>query len=118
MKFDNHKAIFLQIVDLVTSKIANNDWLPDEKIPSVRDLGAELEVNPNTVMRAYELLQQKDIIYNKRGLGFFVKPMAAENIVKSKKKQFLEVDLPVFFKTMKVLNISIDEIIDQYHKIK
>lgn len=52
-------------------KILLEEWLPDTKLPSVRDFGAEIEVNPNTVMRAYDILQQDQIIYNRRGVGFF-----------------------------------------------
>ena len=72
MDFNKGKTIFLQIADLIMARILKKVWLADDKIPSVRDLAVELQVNPNTVMRTYSHLEEKGIIYNKRGLGFFI----------------------------------------------
>lgn len=110
MQFKNEKAIYLQITDFVMEKILRGEWLADQKILSVRDLGGELEVNPNTVMRAYDILQQQDILYNKRGLGFFVSPDAKTTIMQIRKKQFIDIELPAFFETIALLGISMDDI--------
>lgn len=116
MQFRNEKAIYIQITEFVMEKILKGAWYADQKIPSVRDLGGELEVNPNTVMRAYEILQQQGIIYNKRGLGFFVAEGAKTSITDLKKKQFMDIDLPQFFNTINLLGISMDEINLYYQK--
>ncbi|MBD1434130.1 GntR family transcriptional regulator [Sphingobacterium sp. DN00404] len=116
MHFNSEKAIYLQITEFVMEKILKKEWLADQKIPSVRDLGGELEVNPNTVMRAYDILQQQEIIYNKRGLGFFVATDAKPSIVALRKKQFIEVELPHFFNTIDLLGISLEEINFYYQK--
>jgi len=118
MQFKSEKAIYIQITEFVMEKILKAAWSADQKIPSVRDLGGELEVNPNTVMRAYDMLQQQDIIYNKRGLGFFVSEDAKKYITSLKKKQFIEIDLPQFFKTIELLDISMEEINSYYQKQK
>lgn len=110
MQFKNEKPIYLQITDFVMEKILRSEWLADQKIPSVRDFGGELEVNPNTVMRAYDILQQQDILYNKRGLGFFVSPEAKSSIMHIRKKQFINIELPKFFDTITLLGISMDDI--------
>ncbi|RYZ31723.1 MAG: GntR family transcriptional regulator, partial [Sphingobacteriales bacterium] len=89
-------------------------WPPGDRIPSVRDLGVELEVNPNTVMRTYDFLQQKDIIYNKRGIGFFAADEALERIKSYRKEQFLETELPLVFRNVYLLNISLEEIEQRY----
>ncbi|MGM9508141.1 GntR family transcriptional regulator [Larkinella sp. GY13] len=114
MDFLDKKAIYLQIVDYVCEKILLGQWPPGDRIPSVRDLGVELEVNPNTVMRTYDFLQQKDIIYNKRGIGFFAADEAAERIKSYRKEQFLETELPYFFRNVYLLNISLEEIEERY----
>lgn len=88
MRFDTEKAIYLQIADHVMEKILKKEWLAEQKILSVRDLGGELEVNPNTVMRAYDLLQQQEIIYNKRGLGFFIAKDAKKKSGQNEKEAF------------------------------
>ncbi len=116
MQFTDHKAIYLQIIDLVMEKILSKEWAIGEKIPSVRDLGASIEVNPNTVMRAYDKLQKDELIFNKRGLGFYVSENAAEKIQHLLKKNFLENEAPKFFQNAKLLNISLNEIMDLYNK--
>jgi DNA-binding transcriptional regulator YhcF (GntR family) len=110
MEFKEPQAIYLQIAEYVCEKILLEKWNTDEKIPSVRELAVELEVNPNTAMRSYEFLQNKEIIYNKRGIGFFVSANAKEKVSVFRKQQFLETELPVFLKNMNILNISIQEI--------
>lgn len=118
MQFKDAKAIYIQIADFVMEKILKDEWQADQKIPSVRDLGGELEVNPNTAMRAYDILQQQEIIYNKRGLGFFVSTDAKKTIISLKKAQFIHVDLPQFFNSIHLLGISIEEINSYYKKQK
>jgi DNA-binding transcriptional regulator YhcF (GntR family) len=114
MEFKEPQAIYLQIAEFVCEKILLENWKTDEKIPSVRELAVELEVNPNTAMRAYEFLQNREIIYNKRGIGFFVSQDAKGKVSVFRKQQFLESELPVFLKNMSILNISIQEIETYY----
>lgn len=114
MEFKEPQAIYLQIAEYVCEKILLEKWNADEKIPSVRELAVELEVNPNTAMRSYEFLQNKEIIYNKRGIGFFVSIDAKEKVSIFRKQQFIEIELPVFLKNMNILNISIQEIEKYY----
>ena len=65
-------------------------------------------------MRAYEELVANNIIYNKRGVGYFVAEDAVETVRREQKKQFMEKDLPAVFRTMKLLNISVEEIESLY----
>jgi DNA-binding transcriptional regulator YhcF (GntR family) len=89
-------------------------WNEDERIPSVRELAVNIEVNPNTVMRTYTHLQDMNIIFNKRGIGFFVQQNAAEKIKSIKKEEFLNKELPELFKTVELLNLDFDEIARRY----
>jgi DNA-binding transcriptional regulator YhcF (GntR family) len=88
-----------------------SEWREEEKILSVRDLGAELAVNPNTVMRSYEKLQQDEIIYNKRGIGFFVVPDAISKIKSLRKTAFMANELQQTLYTAKLLGITEQEVI-------
>jgi DNA-binding transcriptional regulator YhcF (GntR family) len=110
MEFRDNKAIYLQIADYVCEHILLKKWNVDQKVPSVREMAVELEVNPNTVMRTYELLQSKNIINNKRGIGFFVADDALSNVKAYRKMQFMEDELPVVFRNMYLLNIGFDEL--------
>jgi len=76
----------------------------------VRDLAAELQVNPNTVMRAYDFLQQQGIIYNRRGIGNHVSSDAGEKILAARKEKFLQSDLTVVFRNMLLLEIGFNEL--------
>ena len=114
MEFREKQAIYLQIADFICDNILAKKYLPEDKILSVRELAIKLEVNPNTVMRTYEYLQQQNIIYNKRGIGFFVAPDADDIIIQFRKKQFFETQLPDFFKTIQLLKIDINEIVEHY----
>jgi len=111
MDFKEIQPIYMQIADWACEQILLNKWKADERAPSVRDLGALLEVNPNTVVRAYDFLQSKEILVNKRGIGSFIAADAADKIREFRKERFFEEELPVVFKTMKLLCIDIEEIV-------
>ncbi|MBR2202105.1 MAG: GntR family transcriptional regulator, partial [Bacteroidales bacterium] len=67
MDFKESKPIYMQIVDRICGEILTGVYKAEERIPSVREYAANLEVNANTVVRSYDFLQNKDIIFNKRG---------------------------------------------------
>ena len=114
MDFNDNQAIYLQIADYISEQILLEKWSAEERIPSVRDLAALMEVNPNTVMRAYDFLQQKSIIYNKRGIGYFADQQADDRIRTYRKERFLESEIPDFFRTLYLLDISMEEIQVRY----
>jgi DNA-binding transcriptional regulator YhcF (GntR family) len=115
MEFTNHKAIYLQIADYICEKALVNEWKAGERIPSVRELGVSLEVNPNTAMRSYEYLESSGVIYNKRGIGFFLSDDALEKARVLQKEQFMSDNLPALFKNIYLLQISFDELKKQYN---
>ncbi|MFC0514924.1 GntR family transcriptional regulator [Mucilaginibacter angelicae] len=114
MEFKDNEAIYLQIAAFVCDQILMGKWPADQKIPSVRDMAVELEVNPNTVMRSYEFLQGLEIVYNKRGLGLFVAADGFAKVKAYRKENFVRQNLPELFKNMYLLDISITEISEQY----
>jgi len=114
MEFNDKQAIYLQIVEYIYDRILTNEWQEEERIPSVRDLAVELQVNPNTVMRAYELLQSMEIIVNKRGIGNFLSINAKSVIISNRRNHFIENELPVIFRNMNLLGVSIKDLSDYY----
>lgn len=110
MYFRDKQAIYLQIAEYVSEQVLLGRWGAGDKIPSVRELAAELEVNPNTVMRTYEFLNQQGVIANKRGIGYFPADDATDKIRGFRREQFLQNDLPQFFKNLTLLNIDLREI--------
>ncbi len=118
MKFKDDKAIYLQIADYFYENILKKKINPGDRIPSVRDLAVQTEVNPNTVMRTYQYLQDNNIIYNKRGIGYFISDKAYKITNKMKKEEFIKNTLPEFFKTLMMLDISLPEIEDLFINYK
>lgn len=110
MEFKKNQTIYMQIADFICENIILDKWKEGEKISSVREFAAQVEVNPNTVMRTYSHLQEEGIIYNKRGIGFFVHDGASQKIKAMQKQEFINEVLPDIFRKMKLLNIDIKEI--------
>lgn len=115
MEFRDNKAIYLQIAEYVCEHILLEKWKTDEKVPSVREMAVELEVNPNTVMRTYELLQSKNIINNKRGIGFFVTQEAIANVKNYRRSEFMDNELPSVFRNIYLLNVGFNELENRYN---
>ena len=118
MEFRDKQAIYMQIADYFGDHILREQWTDDEKVPSVRQLAIELEVNPNTVMRTYTHLQETGVIYNKRGIGYFVSPNAKTILVNMMKKQFIEVELPEFYRKMQLIGLTIKDLEEMFKKME
>ncbi len=118
MNFKEKEAIYLQIADRMSEHIMLGKWKPDEKIPSVREMAGELQVNPNTVMRTYEHLQNQEIIFNKRGMGHYVAVDAIKKIKSIRKERFLQQELPDFFRSLYLLDISFEEMQKRYDEYR
>jgi len=118
MEFKETQAIYLQIGDYVCEQILLERWKEGDRILSVRELGVALEVNPNTVIRTYDFLQNREIIFNKRGVGYFVSDDACRKILQYRKKQFLEQDLPPVFKNMTLLGMTFNELENEFFTYK
>ena len=114
MEFKDNPAIYIQIAEYVCEQILLKKWKLGDKIISIRELAVQIEVNPNTVQRAYDLLQQQNIITNKRGIGYFTEDDAMERILDFRKEQFIENELPVFMRNIFLLKMDFKEIKEMY----
>lgn len=110
MEFRKQKPIYLQIADRLMEQILQGEPAEDDRMPSVRDVAVNMGVNPNTVMRTFEQLQSEEIIYNRRGVGYFVSPDAKKRILAEQRRQFLEEELPLIRQKMQMLGITFEEV--------
>ena len=115
--FSNEKPIFQQMADRLCDEILVQTYQDDERIPSVREYAVMLEVNTNTAVKAYEQLSRENIIYNKRGLGYYVTPGAREQILKQRRKAFLEQQLPELFRQMNLLGLGIEDVVGTWQHL-
>ena len=110
MEFKSHKPIFLQIAEHICDEILGGRYPEGERLPSVREYAADVEVNVNTVVRSYDWLSQKEIIFNRRGMGYFVGEGAAEHIRQSLRETFFKETLQELLRQMEKLGITVEEV--------
>ena len=115
MTFNNDKAIYIQMADRLCDDILAGTYSDDDRVPSVREYAVSLEVNTNTAVKAYDQLARDGIIYNRRGLGYFVTPGARDSIMQARRKAFLYTTLPSLFRDMRLLGIGIDDIVKEWN---
>ena len=108
--FRQDKAIYRQMSDRLCDDILSGRYSAGDRIPSVRELSEMLEVNTNTVVRAYDQLTRQGIVFTRRGMGYFVSENARDIIMENKRKEFMEEKLPDLFRQMKLLGIPIETV--------
>jgi len=116
MNYSDNRPIYKQITDYFCNQILQEKWLPEDRIPSVRDIAVKMEVNPNTAIRAFHDLQEEEILYNQRGVGYFVANNAFKKVKEMKREEFITEKLPGFFRDMKQLGFSCEELEELYEK--
>ena len=113
---NDNKPLFLQIKAWIEDHILRDEWQSGSQLPSVRELSAEFGVNPNTIARTYERLTLDGTVRSARGVGFFVAEEAKSAIIKQRKEEFYNEQMPAFIQQMQLLGITPNEIQEQYNK--
>jgi DNA-binding transcriptional regulator YhcF (GntR family) len=116
MDYSENRPIYMQIVDHFCDQILRKKWTAGDRIPSVREIAVKMEVNPNTAIRAFHYLQDEDVLYNERGVGYFVSESAYEQVVALKREEFIRDKLPHFYRDMKILGFSCSDLEELYKK--
>ncbi|HHY72103.1 MAG TPA: GntR family transcriptional regulator [Bacillus bacterium] len=108
MEFSNNLPIYVQIMNLIKTKIVSGEMNGGDKLPSVREFSKEVKVNPNTIQRAYQELEREEFVFTQRGMGTFV----TENIdmIKNLKKSMATELMDQFLKEMEKLGFTSNEI--------
>ena len=106
---ESNNGIYHQIAEYGMEQVLAGEWSNGDRIPSVRQLAAEIGVNPNTVMSAYEQLKEHDIIHTLRGRGFYVTDEGRERAVALRRAAFVREEIPTIRRNLSLLNISIEE---------
>lgn len=113
MEFGQNKPIYLQIAETFYEKVLCGSLADGERVPSVRETAANLGVNPNTVMRSYEIMTDEGIIFNKRGIGYFICEGARDKVLGAQRRSFLEEEWPEISRKLNLLGINIAELTQQ-----
>lgn len=110
LKFDDKVPIYIQVMNLIKLDIVTKKLLGGDKLPSVRELSANLKVNPNTIQRTYQELEREGITYTQRGMGTFVSE--DEEMIIKLKKEMAEETISSFLEGMKNLGFTAKEILE------
>ncbi len=110
MQFKSTTTIYEQIAGMLEDNILSGELPEGERLPSVRALAAQVQVNPNTVQRTFQTLQDGDVIVNQRGIGYFVAEGAQHKILKQRRKLFENEVLPEQFRQLALLGFTPEEI--------
>jgi DNA-binding transcriptional regulator YhcF (GntR family) len=114
MEFSQPKGIYQQIADRIRDRILDGEWSNGDRIPSIREFAVSVGVNPNTVTKSYQALTERRIIENQRGVGYFVVADAKQKILDELRTEFMRDELPRVVRTMRLLNIGIDELAEHF----
>lgn len=115
--FNSDRAIFLQMADRLCDEILIGTYAEGDRIPSVRDYAVSLEVNTNTAVKTYEYLSREGVIFNKRGIGYFVAEGAKEKIMVERRLDFFNRTLPEIFRQMTLLGLQVNEVHDHLNDL-
>lgn len=110
MEFHAEKPIYRQITDYVCARVIDGEWPDGSRLPSLRDLAAQMSVNTHTVLRAYETLQDEGIAEVRRGMGYFLSADARNRVLCRQRLEFIRVKAPAFFDEMTRLGLTLADL--------
>lgn len=114
----SHVPFYRQIIDLTLSAISAGTLLPGEKLPTIRDMAVKLELNPNTIAKAYSQLQLLGVLDTQQGSGVFVSAHPSASVSEEDKQRVLEALCNDFVSRAQLLNIHVDELVEFLQKIR
>ena len=110
----DNRPIYIRLADQICDRILLDEYRKLERIPSVREYAVTQQVNPATAARAFEILERQGVIFNKRGLGFFVAESAPDIIRKIRLETLLGEESELFFSRLAVLEVSPEQLKGMY----
>ncbi|MBN4080836.1 GntR family transcriptional regulator [Caldithrix abyssi] len=106
LDFNNQKPIYLQIADMIREAIVCGNIKEGDAIPSVRQMAVTYSINPQTILKATQILIHEDILEKRRGQGMFVLNGAVKSLKKSETKSFTQNEIPSFIQRAKLLGFT------------
>ena len=110
INYRDGRPIYEQVVDEIEHMVVHGVLEPDSQLPSVRQMAAELSINPNTIQRAYSELESRGVIYSVKGKGNFVSPNAAA--LRERRLRDLQVQITELVRTARELGVSDAQIME------
>lgn len=114
-KLNSDRPIYAQIIEELQLRIVSGEYRPGQRIPSVRELAAQAEVNPNTMQKALSEMEQKGLLYSQRTSGRFV--TEDQNMIEKIKKNLAKEKIIAFVENMRQLGFSNEDILVQVQNV-
>lgn len=111
-EWNDNQPIYRQLRDRVVAMILEGVLKEGDPLPSVRNVAAELRVNPLTVLRGYQQLVDEELVEKRRGLGMFVKIDSRKLLLRGEREKFLSEEWPRICATMERLGFSPKELLE------
>ena len=114
LQWDPDKPIYLQLYQQVVTRILDGYIKEGEALPSVRKVAAEYQLNPITISKAYQMLQDEHVVEKQRGKGLFILPGAQEKMLVRERESFLSHQWPEVLKQITRLKLSPEELLTNH----
>lgn len=115
IKFSNDKPIFMQLAEIIKGLIVSGEYKVNDKLPSVREFAVEYQINPNTVQKALQILEDEGLIITDRTNGKFVNDNI--KLIENEKTRIIKNETKVFFEKLKSLGLNEQEIKEIINKV-
>ena len=116
--WNDNQPIYRQLAQRVQDSILEGALAEEHPLPSVRNLAADMQLNPITVSRAYQLLVDEGLVEKRRGLGMFVRPGARKRLVRLQQEQFLQQEWPRLLERIRQLDLDPEPLVQQLQQLK
>lgn len=110
-QWNDNQPIYRQLRDRVVAMILEGTLKEGDPLPSVRNVAADFQLNPLTVLKGYQELVDEDLVEKRRGLGMFVREGATKRLMGDEREKFLQEEWPLVVQTIKRLGLSVEQLL-------
>jgi GntR family transcriptional regulator len=110
-QWTDDQPIYRQLRDRVVAMILEGSLAEGDSLPSVRNVAAEHQLNPLTVLKGYQELVDEGLVEKRRGLGMFVREGATGRLMSDERAKFLKDEWPRVAETIQRLGLTVDELL-------
>lgn len=111
-QWNDSQPIYVQLREHAVAMILDGALGDGDPLPSVRQVAAELQVNPITVSKAYQSLVDDELVERRRGLGMFVRPGARDELLKAERDKFLSEEWPPLRERIRRLGLTAEDLLN------
>lgn len=112
-QWNGDTPIYIQLYQQVIQRILDGNIKEGQALPSVRKVATEYQLNPVTISKAYQMLQDAQYVEKQRGKGLFVKSGAAQQILQKERDRFLQTEWPKILQHISRLKLTVEELMSK-----